>query len=91
MEGLGITTTIAAEVRDGSRRVETWNLLDLRLQKLFSLGRDARAGLFFDFLNLFNEGTNEDVLSQLGTSESFGLRSDFLPPRRVQLGVKFQF
>jgi outer membrane receptor protein involved in Fe transport len=88
---LGLFTEINAEERDGSRRVEAWNLLDVRVQKLFRLGRGARIGLFLDALNLFNEGTNQNVLDQLGTSESFGLPSFFLPPRRLMLGAKFQF
>ena len=66
-------------------------LADVRLQKDIALGPQARIGLFFDVLNLFNEGTNENVLSRLGTSSSFAVRSNFLPPRRIQLGVKFLF
>ena len=88
---LGLTTTINAEERDGSRRVEAWNLLDVRIQKMFRLGQQARVGLFLDTLNVFNEGTNESVLSRLGTSGSFGVRSAFLPPRRVMLGTKLTF
>ena len=88
---LGITTTINAEVRDGSRRVDNWNLLDVRLQKLFALGPQTRLGLFLDALNLLNNGANEDVVSRSGTSSGFEVRSDFLPPRRLQVGVKFQF
>ena len=82
---------INAEVRDGSRRVDNWNLLDLRLQKMFNLGSSARIGLFFDLLNTFNEGTSEGVLSRFGTSSSYKVPSDFMPPRRLQLGVKFMF
>jgi hypothetical protein len=88
---LGITSEINAEVRDGSRHVENWNLLDVRLQKQIQLGPQARIGLFLDALNLFNEGTNQNVISRLGTSSGFEVRSNFLPPRRVQLGVKFVF
>ncbi len=77
--------------RDGSRRVDTWHNLDVRLQKQFRIGPQARIGAFFDFLNVLNRGTNEGVLSQLGTSSSFGVRSRFLPPRRLMLGVKFNF
>jgi len=88
---LGIPSTVNMEVRDGSRTVDPWNLLDVRLQKQFALGQNARLGLFLDALNLFNAGTNESVLSRNGTSSSFDVRSRFLPPRRVQLGVKFLF
>ncbi len=88
---LGIPTTINAEVRDGSRAVDPWNLLDVRLQKQFAIGQNARLGLFLDALNLFNDDANENVLSRNGTSSSFDIRSRFLPPRRLQIGVKFLF
>ncbi len=91
VSGLNLFTNINAEVRDGSRRVEAWNLLDVRVQKMFNIGSQARIAFFLDALNLFNEGTNEDVLSRFGTSDVFDVRSEFLPPRRVQLGVKFAF
>jgi len=88
---LGITTTINAEIRDGSRSVDPWNLLDVRLQKQFAIGQNSRIGLFIDALNLLNDNANENVLSRLGTSSSFDVRSRFLPPRRLQLGLKFLF
>ena len=34
----GLSTTILAEKIDGSRRVGSWNILDIRLQKDFRLG-----------------------------------------------------
>ena len=40
----GSATTILAEPIDGSRRVPSWNLLDLRLQKSFKLGGERRLG-----------------------------------------------
>jgi hypothetical protein len=87
----GIGSTINAELRDGSRRVDDWHLLDVRLQKLFQIGARARVGAFFDFLNVLNSGANENVLSLLGTSDSFGVRSEFLPPRRVMIGARLSF
>ena len=91
MPDLGITSEINVEVRDRSRRVQNWNLLDVRLQKLFPLGPETRLGLFFDALNLLNNGANENVVSRFGTSSGFEVPEDFLPPRRLQVGVKFQF
>ncbi len=76
---------IRTEVRDGSRAVDPWNLLDVRVQKQFAIG------LFLDALNLLNDDANESVLSRTGTSSSFDVRSRFLPPRRLQIGVKFLF
>ena len=90
-DDFGLGSTINLEERDGSRRVDDWHLLDVRLQKLFQIGPRARIGAFFDFLNLLNSGANEDVLSRSGDNDSFGIRSDFLPPRRLMLGVKLNF
>lgn len=88
---LGLVTTINAEQRDGSRRVANWDLLDLRLQKKFALGKEGGFFLFADFLNVLNNAANENVLSQLGTSDSFGQPSAFVEPRRLQVGAKIQY
>lgn len=88
---LGLVTTINAEVRDGSRRVSNWNNLDLRIQKKFPVGKEAGISLFADILNVFNDNTNEDVLSQLGTSDSFGVPSQIFLPRRLMVGGKITF
>jgi hypothetical protein len=90
-DDLGIPTTIYAEPLDGERRVPNWTVLDLRLQKSFSLGSDARLAFFGDILNVFNEDTTESVGSRLGTSSSFGLPTRFLFPRRLMIGAKFIF
>jgi hypothetical protein len=58
---------------------------------LFQIGPRVRVGAFFDFLNALNSGANENVLSQLGTSDVFGVRSEFLPPRRLMLGARLTF
>jgi hypothetical protein len=88
---LGLVTTINAEERDGNRRVANWNLLDLRLQKKFRLGEDAGIFLFADLLNTLNDDGYENVLSQIGTTESYGLPSAWVVPRRLQVGAKVQF
>jgi hypothetical protein len=75
----------------GDRRVGSWNLLDLRLQKDFTLGKDARFSLFADVLNAFNDDANDNIGSRLGTSDSFGLRTDIIYPRRAMLGAKLTF
>ncbi len=90
-ELVGLPTTILAERVDGSRRVGTWNVLDLRLQKELSLGGSYRLALFADALNLTNDDANDGVGSRLGTSESFGVPTDFILPRRMMLGAKLSF
>jgi outer membrane receptor protein involved in Fe transport len=74
----------------GDQRVGSWKLLDLRLQKEFGSGR-ARFALLADILNVFNNDANDSVGSRLGTSDSYGLRTDFVLPRRLMLGAKLNF
>jgi hypothetical protein len=84
-------STILAERIDGSRRVGSWNLLDVRFQKDFTLGANTRFALFADGLNLLNNDANDGIGSRLGTSDSFGVPTDFVLPRRLMLGAKLTF
>jgi hypothetical protein len=88
---LGLPTTFLAEKLDGSRRVKSWNTLDLRVQKEFSLSKDAAVAVFADALNLTNNDAYDGIQDRVGTSDAFGLPSDFILPRRVMLGAKFRF
>jgi hypothetical protein len=88
---LGIPTVFLAEKIDGSRRLPDWNILDVNVQKEFSLSGRARLGVFAYLLNLTNSGINEDVQDRLGSSGSFGLPSGFIFPRRVMLGARVRF
>jgi hypothetical protein len=90
VSGLGIPTTIYAERNDGSRTVSDQYVLDLRLQKDFSFG-SAHFALFADILNALNDDAYEDVQDRVGTSENFGLGTEYIPPRRVMLGAKVRF
>ncbi len=87
----GLTTEILAEPVDGSRRVSSWNVMDIRVQKDFSITDTVRFGVFGDVFNLFNDDAHEDVLARLGTAEIFGLPDGYLIPRRLQVGVKLRF
>jgi len=83
---------INIEVRDGSRRVDNQSVLDMRLEKRFNLGKQAKFTVFADALNLFNTGTAQSVLSRIVDSEeTFAVPSEFLLPRRLMLGAKFTF
>ncbi|HSF15292.1 MAG TPA: carboxypeptidase regulatory-like domain-containing protein [Vicinamibacteria bacterium] len=88
---LGIPTTLYAEPFDGERRVADWYQLDVRVQKAFALGADARLAVFGDALNLFNDDAYENIGSRVGTASSFGLPTRFLLPRRLMVGAKFIF
>jgi hypothetical protein len=84
-------STILADRIDGSRRVGSWNLLDVRVQKDFKLGQTARFAVFGDGLNILNNDANDGIGSRLGTSDSFGIPTDFVLPRRLMLGAKLTF
>jgi TonB dependent receptor/Carboxypeptidase regulatory-like domain len=86
-----LSSTILAEQIDGSRRVGSWNLLDLRVQKDFKLGGNAHFALFADGLNVLNNDAHDGIGSRLGTSENFGIPTDFVLPRRLMLGAKLTF
>lgn len=91
---LGFPTppTIAMEERDGSRRVAPLKLVDVRLQKDFPLpGSPMTLSLFIDMMNLTNDASYQGIASNLGTSSAFGVATNFIPPRRFQLGTKVQW
>jgi hypothetical protein len=90
VSGLGIPTIIFAERNDGSRKVSDQYILDLRLQKDFSLGA-AHFAVFADVLNALNDDAFEDVQDRVGTSDNFGLGTEFMPPRRLMVGAKLRF
>ncbi len=86
-----LNTTILAVERGESGRLPDQTLVDLRVQKDFKLGGDVQLGLIADVLNLLNDDANEGVRSSIGTSSTFNLPSEFVLPRRVQLGVRLRF
>jgi hypothetical protein len=89
--GLGIPTTIFAERNDGTRKVSDQYVLDVRLQKDFALGGNAHFAVFADLLNALNDDAFEDVQDRIGTSENFGLGTEYIPPRRLMVGAKLRF
>jgi hypothetical protein len=42
-------------------------------------------------LNIFNNDANDGIGSRLGTSDNFGIATDFVLPRRLMLGAKLTF
>jgi hypothetical protein len=88
---LGLPTTIRAEPLDGGRRLEALNLLDLRVEKSFSLARSFRISILGDILNLLNAGAAESVVSTLGTSNAFGTPASFQYPLRLMVGTRLRF
>lgn len=89
--GLGFPTTpvIAMEPLDGSRRFPALNQLDMRVAKDITFSGSRKLQIFVDALNLFNTAKTESVASTIGANSSFGVPTNFVPPRHVQLGTKF--
>jgi outer membrane receptor protein involved in Fe transport len=86
--------TIFAEERDGSRRTDTVNLLDMRLEKAFQINNSFAVAVTADLFNVFNNSAFLDVATTLsgpGTEGVFGVGSIFVPPRRLMLGAKLRF
>jgi len=84
-----IGRNIFAEVRDGSRRTDSINLLDLRVEKLFQLGGSWQVGVSADIFNLLNDGAFLDIADPV--FEVAPQHTIFLPPRRLMLGGKIRF
>jgi outer membrane receptor protein involved in Fe transport len=93
VDDLGYATAVEVNLdsRDGSRRVPSQSLLDLRLQKSFKLGEKFEFQLFGDALNLTNADTNEGILTQFVDSDTYAVPSDFVIPRRFMVGAKLTF
>lgn len=86
--------TVFAEQRDGSRRTENVNLLDLRIEKDFIVSGSFGFAVSADIFNVFNSDTFLDVATTLsgpGTEGIFGVGSIFVPPRRLMVGLKVKF
>ncbi len=81
----------------GSRRLSSQTLLDLRVSRSIHAGRAVRIELLADVLNALNEAAEEGLVSDtLATVSSarepnFGVPNVFVDPRRVMLGVRFNF
>jgi outer membrane receptor protein involved in Fe transport len=98
--------TILAEPR-GSRRLDPWSLLDLRLEKIFKMGRGRdRLAVYADLANVFNKGTVDDVRTRLSPT-TLGTETpatptcpcdvpfegplSVVPPRQVTFGARWSF
>jgi hypothetical protein len=92
VSGLGFPTApqINMEPLTGDRRVADTNLIDLRAQKEFPVAA-MNLGVFLDALNLTNDDSYEGVGSVLGTSTGFGVPTRYVPPRRLQFGLKVRW
>lgn len=83
--------SILAEPRSSDRRLDFWNLLDLRVEKVFRFSDRYGVKIAADFFNLLNEDTMIETLTTRGLSEGFMKPARIIPPRRVQLAIRVMF
>ena len=82
----------------GSRRTPTLTVLDVRLEKIFALGR-GRLGVFADLINAANASTVVAVQDRVPSASipgfedpvAFGAPDAILPARQVFLGARYSF
>ena len=80
------------EPNTGDRRVEDVNLIDMRVQKTFTLPRSpVRFDVFLDALNLTNSDQVERSARRSALDGVRRRRRRYIPPRRLQLGAKVRW
>ena len=67
------------------------HLVNIRLSKDIELGGGRRLTLSGDVFNLFNIGAATGFLSSDARSANFGIRTNYVPARVGQLGMRFIF
>jgi len=85
----------------GSRRRDTENVLDLRLEKIFTVGSSHknRLALYSDITNVFNKEVVQSVIvrvpsiaiSGLEDPVAFGSPAAIIAPRQITLGARWSF
>jgi len=73
----------------GSRRMASQSLLDLRLSRLFKVGRGSSVELLVDVLNALDDTAAEALATDNLFSQNFGQTSIFMDPRRAMLAVRW--
>jgi outer membrane receptor protein involved in Fe transport len=82
--------SVMAEPRGDNHRLDSYYMLDLRLEKRFNFSQRAAVNISADFFNLLNADTMTQTVD-IGTSDSFMLPDAIVPPRRVQLSLRMMF
>ena len=81
----------------GERRLDSQNLFDLRISRMFSLKGDGQGSrrrtleLLVDVLNGLNVAATEGIASRTFGSTVFGVGERWIDPRRALVGVKLRF
>jgi hypothetical protein len=75
----------------GTRRLSSQTLLDLRFSKIFRFQREGRVEILADLLNLGNDTAETSLVTANYASPIFGEPNAFVLPFRAMLGVKLIF
>jgi hypothetical protein len=75
-----------SQPRNDFRTDDYWNL-DLRAEKLFSIGGEHELSLLVEAFNVTNEDNVATVNNVAGAA--FGTPNSFLSGREIQLGVRY--
>jgi hypothetical protein len=85
------TFQVNAEPRGSVWRLDAWNLLDIRVEKVFRFGGRFNAVVAGDIFNVFNVDTMIESASTRGLSEEFMLPARIEAPRRLQVVLKLRY
>ncbi len=92
VEETGLFSRVQTEPRNDDKRFPAVNLLNLRIQKdILFPWRGSRLMLIANVFNLFNDDAATTFRTDLATSDIYHTPNQVLLPRRVMLGVKFDF
>lgn len=75
----------------GTRRLSSQTLLDLRLSKIIRFRQEGRVEILADLFNLANDTAETRLVSSNFYSPNFGEPNEFVLPLRVMLGMKLFF
>jgi hypothetical protein len=93
--GLGQGSTNLFTESKGSRTMPTLYSLDIRFEKFFLFGDNARFGITFDIFNVFNVGTARNAEWEYGlvteAGPEFESVQNIVDARSFRIGFRFSF
>jgi hypothetical protein len=75
----------------GSYRLDSGINLDLRLEKLFTIGADSSLSVGVNIFNVTNEDTEIEAQQNVDSEFPFGATRSIVRPRRYQFVLRFIF
>jgi len=82
--------SIMGDPRGANFRLDSYYMLDFRLDKKFTIGQRAAINIAADFFNLLNTDAMTGTID-IGTADTFMQPDTITPPRRVQLSLRIIF